>query len=84
MTPENIQEFTRTQPFQPVRVTLTSGEEFDIVHADMMMAAGQMLYLLRPARPSVPSRVVHASLAQVQKIEHLTPSAAPPVDRSTV
>ena len=84
MTPENIQKFTRAQPFVPVRVTLANGEEFDIQHPDMMTAWGQMLYLLRPATPGTPSRVVHASLAQLQKIESLTPSAAPPVDRSTV
>ena len=83
MTAENIQEFTRAQPFVAVRVTLMNGEEFDIAHPDMM-AGGQMACILRPARPGTPSRFVFASLLQVQKIEHLTAAAAPPVDRSTV
>ena len=84
MTAEDIQEFTRAQPFLPIRVTLMSGEEFDIVHPDMLTAAGQIVCLLRPSRPGSPARLVHASLLNVQKIDYLTTSAAPPVDRSTV
>lgn len=84
MTADEIQSFTRSDPFVPIRVTLTSGEEFDIIHPDMLVAAGQMVCLLRPSRPGSPARLVHASLLNVQKIDYLTTSAAPPVDRSTV
>jgi hypothetical protein len=84
MTADDIQEFTRAQPFVPVRVTLTRSEEFDILHPDMMVASGQMACILRPARPGTPSRFAFVSLLNLQQIEHLTDAAAPPVDRSTV
>ncbi len=84
MTADDIQEFTRAQPFVPVRITLMNGEEFDILHPDMLVAAGQMVCLLRPSRPGSAARLVHASLLNVQKIDFLTTAAAPPVDRSTV
>lgn len=84
MTADNIQAFTRANPFLPFRVTLTSGEEFDIRHPDMIVASDLLVVILRPTRPGERSSVVHVSLEHVLKLELLTPNAAPPLNRSTV
>lgn len=87
MTADDIRAFHRAKPFVPFRVTLTNGEEFDVKHPEMVLVGGGMVYLLReasrhPDQVDVP--IVHVGLSHVLKIEYLTPTAAPPVDRSTV
>jgi hypothetical protein len=83
MLPENIQSFTRAVPFQPIRVTLTNGEEFDLQHPDMIVAAYNMATILRPGGAGERSSVVHVSMDHILKVELLTPNAAPPRNRST-
>jgi len=87
MTAEDIRDFQRAKPFRPFRLTLTNGEEFDVKHPELILAAGGMVYLLREAARNPDPQggsAVDASLLHVLKIEHLTDAAAPPVDRSTV
>ncbi|MEO2090088.1 MAG: hypothetical protein ABGY75_11400 [Gemmataceae bacterium] len=87
MRRDDIHALTRAQPFRPFRVTLASGEEFDVFHPDMIIAASGMAVIARPAPAGAPDdadSVVHVSLVQIVKIEFLTPGAAPPLNRSTV
>ena len=87
MTAEDIRSLTRIRPFRPIRITLTNGEEFDVKHPELVWAWGGMVYLPREtARTPDPMEgtTVIAALSHVLKVEQLTDTAAPPVDRSTV
>lgn len=87
MTLYDIRSYTRAIPFQPFRVTIATGEEFDIKHPDMLMAMGTMAHLPRPLAPGENDErgnVAHVPLDHVLKIEYLTDHAAPPVNKSTV
>ena len=37
MTQDDLQEYARRQPFEPFRVTLTTGATYDIRHPDLIM-----------------------------------------------
>lgn len=84
MTSENIQTFTRTQPFKPFRVTLTTGEEFDIGWPDECMTGSGLVLIPRACCRGTWGgfgSVVRVPLDRVAGLEY---PAAPPVDRSTV
>ena len=87
MRRDDIQSLTRAQPFAAFRVTLVNGEEYDVRHPDGIMATNgmAMIALSSPAGPDDDrGSVVIVSLGLLQKVEFLTPQAAPPVSRSTV
>jgi hypothetical protein len=84
---DDIQSLTRAQPFRPFRLTLVNGEEYDVHHPDMILATSGMAMMARPTPPGVEHEdgsVVFISLPLIQKVEHLTPQAVPPQNRSTV
>lgn len=76
---EDIRQLTRATPFQPFRVFLTNGEQYDVSHPDMIMPTLGAAVISAPA-PGVPLdlggsfRIV--SLVHIVKIEFL---AAPPI-----
>lgn len=80
MRREAIRELTRTTPFPPFRVFISTGETFDVHHPDMIMATTGAVHIGIPL-PGGPSdaadRVRIVSLYHIQKIESL-PTPAPP------
>jgi hypothetical protein len=87
MLPDDIYEYTRAIPFRPFRITLTSGEEFDVHHPDMVMATFSKVMIARHV-PSAPENrriaVSHVNSQQILEIEDLTSAAKPPLEKSTV
>jgi hypothetical protein len=79
MRRDDIRDLTRSVPFQPFRVFLTSGETYDIHHPDMIVATLGAAHIAVPSPsgpPDAAERVKIVSLVHIQKIEFL--SAAPP------
>ena len=79
MRPEDLLNHPRKQPFQALRVTLTDGRTYDILHPELAMvgrssvAIGQM----RPqeAEP-IYDRMVTVSLLHIMQIEPIVPAEA--------
>lgn len=74
MRSEDVQEFVLRRPFEPFRLTLTDGTNYDIHHPEMAMIGFSRITLGLP-RPSGPDRVfdrvVVESLSHVMQIEPL-------------
>jgi hypothetical protein len=83
MTCEEARKHLWREPFQPVRVRLSDGRTFDIVHPNLALAAEAMLLIGIPAPddpdPWVADRQVWVQWAEVAGVEPLSPSAAPTV-----
>jgi hypothetical protein len=65
------------QPFQPVKVTVSSGQSFEIRHPEMaMLTRTSLLVGVDPAPDGIPSEFKILSLLHVTSIEPLTSQAA--------
>lgn len=74
MRSDDVEEFVLKRPFQPFRLTLSNGTEYDIHHPEMAMVGYSSVTVGLP-RPSDPrrkyDRVVTISLSHVMQIEPL-------------
>ncbi len=88
MTPDDIRNLTRAQPFIPFRLTLSNGEEFDIQHPDMIMPisfGSAMIARPVPQWSDAPrQQAIQVSLMHIVKTEPLGVSSPPPLSKSTV
>ncbi|MBA4063855.1 MAG: hypothetical protein C0501_09110 [Isosphaera sp.] len=81
MRREDILSFTRANPFRPFVVILTSGERYEIRHPDMIVPTLGMATIGVPSPGTggaAAEVVVHVSLVQILKIDHLGPPPAAP------
>lgn len=81
MRPEDIREHLRRQPFRPVRLTLTDGRTYDILHPELAMVGRSTMAigLARPEDPdSLADRLVTISLLHIMQVELLESVAASP------
>jgi hypothetical protein len=79
MRPEDVREFLRRTPFQPIRITLTDGRTFDVRHPEMAMVgrSSVAIGLPRPGRDEdVFDRLVTVSLLHIMQIEPLESATA--------
>ena len=82
MRSEDVREFVRRQPFEPLRISLTDGRTFDVVHPDLAMVGRSALAIgLRREgdADTIYDRLVTVSLLHVMQIE-LIPTQAPPAN----
>jgi hypothetical protein len=82
MRREDIRDLTRSTPFRPFRVYLTSCETFDIHHPDMIVATPGSAHIAVPGPagpPDAAEHVVIVSLVHIQKVQYIpqSPSAHP-------
>ena len=72
MRPEDIREFLQRRPFQPIRMTLTDGQTYDIRHPELAMVGRSTVAIGVPA-PNDPSpvydRLVTVSLLHIMQVE---------------
>jgi hypothetical protein len=69
----DIQARLRQQPFVPVRITTTSGQEFDIFHPDLVLVGTSDLTIgfASTEDPSIYSRVTRVAILHVTAMEDL-------------
>lgn len=77
MTAQTFREMLSRRPFQPVRVTLSSGQSFDIRHPEMaLLTRTSLLVGTEIAEDGVPAEFKILSLLHVTAIEPLGQQAA--------
>lgn len=77
MTLQTFREMLARRPFQPVRLTLSSGQSYEIRHPEMaLLTRTSLLVGIDLAEDGVPAEFKILSLLHVASIEPLTPQAA--------
>lgn len=77
MTVQIFREMLARRPFQPVKVTLSSGESFEICHPEMaMLTRTSLLIGVDVAPDGVPAEFKILSLLHVASMGPLSPRAA--------
>lgn len=77
MTAETFKEILHRQPFDPIRVVMSSGEHFDILHPELVLVTAKALVLVIPdsAHPEG-ERLAFCSYLHIAHVETLKPSRA--------
>lgn len=77
MTVQTFRDMLSRRPFQPVRVTLSSGQSFDIRHPEMaMLTRTSLLVGTDVAEDGIPAEFKIISLLHVASMEPLSSQAA--------
>lgn len=77
MTVQTFREMLARRPFQPVKLTLSSGQSYEIRHPEMaMLTRTSLLVGVDVAEDGVPAEFKILSLLHVTAIEPLTTQAA--------
>lgn len=77
MTVQTFREMLSRRPFQPVKLTLSSGQSFEIRHPKMaMLTRTSILIGTDVAEDGVPAEFKVVSLLHVASMEPLSPQAA--------
>ena len=77
MTVQTFREMLGRRPFQPVRLTLSSGQAFEIRHPEMaLLTRTSILIGTDVAEDGVPAEFKVVSLLHVASMEPLAPKAA--------
>jgi hypothetical protein len=77
MTAETFREILRRTPFEPIRVVMSSGESYTIMHPETVLITARALVLAIP-EPTHPEgeRLAFCSYLHVAHVEMLKPSRA--------
>lgn len=77
MTVQTFREMFSRRPFQPVQLTLSSGQAFEIRHPEMaMLTRTSILIGTDVAEDGVPAEFKMVPLLRVASMEPLAPKAA--------
>jgi hypothetical protein len=80
VTPEELKEFARKQPFEPFRVILTTGDSYDIPHPDLIMVGRRsaIIGVSNEPKGTYYGRTIKVDLLHVVGVEELPvpPSSA--------
>jgi len=78
--PDDIQARLRERPFRPVRVIVSEGLRYDIVHPDLVLIGQRDLAIGFPSpdNPGVYDRLIRVALVHIVGLEDLpaTPAAS--------
>ncbi len=79
MRAEEIMQLVRRRPFQPFRVHLTTGQQYDVRHPEFIIVQRQCAEVGMDPDPNtgVVDRVEYVSLLHVVRIENLDAPATP-------
>ena len=77
MTADTFREILKRAPFEPLRVVMSSGESYEVMHPEMVFVTARSLILAIPD-PSHPEgeRLAFCSYIHVAHVEILKPSRA--------
>ncbi len=72
-TPELIQSRLRQQPFVPVRIIISSGQQFDIFHPDLVLVGHRdmIIGMASSRNPTLYDRTTRVPLMHVTAMEDL-------------
>ena len=76
MTLESIHEWLQKRPFQPLRVSSSSGESYEVRHPEMAWLTRTELLIGIAERRGFPSRYRALSLLHITAVEPLDSTAA--------
>jgi hypothetical protein len=74
MRPEDVCAFLRRQPFQPFRITLSDGRNYDVLHPEMAMVGRSTVAIGMPGpnrNDPIYDHLVTVSLLHVMQVEPL-------------
>jgi hypothetical protein len=77
MSPETLRNLLAKQPFEPFRVTASSGETYDVRHPEMGWVTRNELLVGITERDGIPARYKTLALLHITAVEPLdsTPAA---------
>jgi hypothetical protein len=76
MSPETLRNLLSKQPFDPFRVTTSSGETYDVRHPEMVMLTMRELLVGIGERDGIPARYKTLALLHITAVEPLDPATA--------
>jgi hypothetical protein len=76
MTAEALRDWMQRRPFQPFRITTSSGDAYDVRHPEMAFLTRAELVIGLGERGGIPSRYRTVSLLHVTAIEPTDSNAA--------
>jgi hypothetical protein len=78
MRPDELMELIRNRPFAPLRVHITGGASYDILHPDQIIVLRGRVDIGVGADPKtgVAEKVEHVSLIHVVRVEELASAAS--------
>jgi hypothetical protein len=76
MTLESIHEWLQKRPFQPIRISSSSGESYEVRHPEMALLTRTELLIGIAERRGFPSRYRAVSLLHITAVEPLDSTAA--------
>lgn len=79
MLQQTIRDLTRTVPFKPFRLYISTGDVFEVRHPEMIIATPETAHIAVPAPggpPDAAQRVQIVSLLHIQKFEFLADTAS--------
>jgi hypothetical protein len=77
MRAHELRDALRRQPFQPIRVRLSTGQTYDILHPEFAALTATSLFVGSPsAAGEIPVRMVQCDLIHVVAIEPVTAADA--------
>lgn len=76
MTAEAIRDWMQRRPFQPFRITTSSGDAYEIRHPEMAFLTRAEIVIGLGERGGIPSRYRTVSLLHVTAVEPTDSSAA--------
>ena len=73
MRPEDVREHLEARPFEAIRLFMSDGATFDVLHPDMCIVSRSAVYVGVPDRrnPGIAVRVAHCALIHITRIEPL-------------
>jgi hypothetical protein len=74
MRPDDLLEILRARPFQPFRISMSDGQQFEVRHPDMAIVSRStvLVGVPGPRRPDGPvERVVTCALVHITRMEAL-------------
>ena len=72
MRPAQIRDHLKTRPFRPIRVHISDGSSYDILHPEMAyVTASQVMIALEMSEDDLPDRVVFCDPVHITRIEPL-------------
>jgi len=80
MTPEELRDSLRQKPFEPFRIVLTDGANYDVRHPDLLWVGQRSAYVGLTGQPGQKlfERAVKLDLSQVTQFIPLDSAASPP------
>ena len=77
MTADTFKEILHRTPFEPFRVAMSSGENYNVMHLEMVLVTARCLILALPdSTRAEGERLAFCSYLHIAQVETLKPSRA--------